>query len=272
MYSRNSGFKRVSEGGAKLQSVAPWAAIVGGSALAVYGLSRKSLSGAALAAVGTAGAVMGVKSTTASSDPIRVQKTFTIDRPVEELYNYWHNFQNLPRFMKHLKSVGLKDGSYSHWVAQGPMGVPIEWDAELVDEQPNQYLIWRSLPGSVVNNRGSVEFRPALNGAGTEVTVSLTYQNPAGKAGAVLAKMFGREPEQQVREDLRRFKALMEAGEIPTVVGQSSGRRSKLVSAMHAVKEPEATQRVRKRAGRQTKPAALQPVQSLRTGTDGGAR
>ncbi len=168
--------------------------------------------------------------------------------------------------MKHLRKVTSKGNRYSHWVAEGPMGVPVEWDAEVLDERPGEYLVWRSLPGSAISNRGSVEFRPSSNGAGTEVTVALTYHNPAGKMGAAFAKMMGREPEQQVREDLRRFKALMEAGEIPTAVGQPSGRRSPLIKVLHSMKQPEATQRVRK-GPQQVQPAQWQPQF---TGTQGG--
>ena len=258
-------------GNSRLQSIQPWAAVLGGGALAVYGLSRKSLGGAALAAVGAFGAVAGARRGTLSPTAIHVQKTFTIDRPQQELYDFWHNFENLPRFMKHLRSVTNKGGRYSHWTAEGPMGVPVTWDAELVDERAGEYLVWRSLPGSVISNRGSVEFRQSPNGSGTEVTVALTYYNPAGKVGAAFAKMLGREPEMQVREDLRRFKALMEAGEIPTVVGQPSGRRSTVVKAMDAMKEPEATQRVRK-GPQQVQPAKVQPatLQPQFTGTQGG--
>ena len=265
-YSRSSG-SRTSD--SRLQSIRPWAAILGGGALAAYGLSRKSLSGAALAAVGTYGAIAGARRGTSPARAIHVQKTFTIDRPAEEIYNYWHSFENLPRFMKHLKSV-TTNGRYSHWIANGPMGIPVEWDAELLDEKPGEYLVWRSLPGSAISNRGSVEFRPATNGSGTEVTVALTYRNPGGKVGAVFAKLFGREPEQQVREDLRRLKALMEAGEIPTVVGQPAGRRSAAVGLLHTMKSPEATQRVRKGPQKETEPASFKPQL---TGTEsGGAR
>jgi len=261
--------KGARSGNSRAQSVQPWAAILGGGALAVYGLSRKSLGGTALAAIGTFGAIAGVRRSALTPTSIHVQKTFTIDRPAQELYRFWHNLENLPRFMKHLTSVNTKGGRYSHWMARGPAGMPIEWDAELVDERPGEYLVWRSLPGSAISNRGSVEFRPATNGAGTEVTVALTYHNPVGKIGAAFAKMMGREPEFQVREDLRRFKALMETGEIPTVVGQPSGRRSVLVKAMHSMKEPEATQQIRK-GPQEVHPARLKPqfagVQS------GGAR
>jgi uncharacterized membrane protein len=250
----------------RTSSIQPWAAILGGGALAVYGLSRKSVGGAALAAVGAFGAIAAARRQPLFPTTIHVQKTFTIDRPATQLYDFWHNFQNLPRFMKHLKSVTTKDGRTSHWIAQGPMGVPVEWDAELLDERPGEYLVWRSLPGSAIGNRGSVEFRPSTNGSGTEVTVALTYHNPAGKVGSAFAKLLGREPEIQVREDLRRFKSLMEAGEIPTVVGQPSGRRSSLVRVMHSMKEPEATQRVRK-GPLQVQPAKLEPQF---TGTEGG--
>ncbi len=266
MNLNSSRGKGARSGNSRIKSIQPWAAILGGGALAAYGLSRKSLGGTALAAIGAFGAVAGARRGTLTPTAIHVQKTFTIDRPQQELYNFWHNFENLPRFMKHLRSVTTKGNRYSHWTAEGPMGVPVTWDAELVDERPNEYLVWRSLPGSAISNRGSVEFRQAPNGSGTEVTVALTYHNPAGKVGAAFAKMLGREPELQVREDLRRFKALMEAKEIPTVVGQPFGRRSAVVKALHTMKEPEATQRVR-RGPQQVQPAKLQPQF---TGTQGG--
>ena len=248
------------------QAIKPWAAVLGGGALAIYGLSRKSWSGTALAAIGATAAMAGARQGSLTPTAIHVQKTFTIDRPQQELFDVWHNFENLPRFMKHLRSVTNKDARLSQWTAEGPMGVPVTWEAELVDERPGEYLVWRSLPGSAISNRGSVEFRQAPNGSGTEVTVALTYFNPAGKLGVAFAKMLGREPEAQVREDLRRFKSLMEAQEIPTVVGQPSGRRSTVVKAFHATKEPEATQRVRK-GPQQVQPAKLQPQF---TGTQGG--
>jgi uncharacterized membrane protein len=266
MNLNSSRANRTRSRNSRMQSIPPWAAILGGGALAIYGLSRKSLSGTALAVVGAFGAVAGARRQSMSPTTIHVQKTFTVDRPATELYDFWHNFENLPKFMKHLRSVTVKDSRSSHWVAEGPMGVPVEWDAELLDERPGEYLIWRSLPGSAISNRGSVEFRTATNGSGTEVTVALTYHNPAGRVGAAFAKMLGREPEIQVREDLRRFKSLMEAGEIPTVIGQPSGRRSSLVRVMHFMKEPEATQRVRK-APQQVQPAKLKPQF---TGTESG--
>lgn len=128
--------------------------------------------------------------------------------------------------MKHLQSVRKTDGNRSHWVAQGPLAMKVEWDAELYNENPNEMVAWRSLPGADVDNTGSVHFTAAPAGRGTEVRVVMKYNPPAGKAGAIIAKLFGKDPEGLIREDLRRFKQLMETGEIPTVQGQTSCRVS----------------------------------------------
>jgi uncharacterized membrane protein len=147
----------------------------------------------------------------------------TINRSPQDLFNFWRNLENLPRFMRHLESV-QNFGQRSHWVARGPLGVRVEWDAEIYRERPNEMIAWRSLEGADVDNTGSVHFTPAPVGRGTEVRVVLKYDPPAGKAGAAVAKLFGKAPEQQIREDLRRFKQLMEAGEVPTTEGQTSCR------------------------------------------------
>src|SRR5581483_1136352 len=148
-----------------------------------------------------------------------------------EVYAFWRKFENLPRIMTHLEDVRSIDNRYSHWTARGPMNMSIEWDAEIIDERENEFIVWRSCAGSDIENRGSVQFFPALNGEATEISVALDYDPPAGKAGALFARVFGKDPEQQVREDLRAFKALMEAGEIPTIEGQPHGRRSMLARA-----------------------------------------
>jgi uncharacterized membrane protein len=155
---------------------------------------------------------------------IKVEEAMTINRSPHELYEFWRNLANLPHFMKHLQSVRKTGGNRSHWVAQGPLGMKVEWDAEVYNENPNEMIAWRSFEGSDVDNTGSVHFRPAPTGRGTEVRVVLKYNPPAGKAGAVIAKMFGKDPEGMIREGLRRFKQLMETGEIPTVQGQTSCR------------------------------------------------
>jgi uncharacterized membrane protein len=147
-----------------------------------------------------------------------------INKAPEELYRFWRNFENLPRFMNHLESVTPLGGDRSHWVAKAPAGARVEWDAEVYNEKENELIAWRSLEDADVNNAGSVRFRRAPNGRGTEVKVVLNYEPPGGKIGAAIAKLFGEEPGQQIEEDLHRFKQLMEAGEVPTTAGQSSGR------------------------------------------------
>jgi uncharacterized membrane protein len=144
---------------------------------------------------------------------IRVERTITVNRPREEVYRFWRQLENLPRFMDHLESVTVLDEDRSHWVAKAPAGTKVEWDASIEDEIENELIAWRSLPGSDIDNAGSVHFIPA--GDGTEVRVVLSYDPPAGRVGAAVAKLLGEEPEQQVEEDLRRFKQVMEAVETP---------------------------------------------------------
>ncbi len=155
---------------------------------------------------------------------VKVQKSFTIQRSPEDCYRFWHDFENLPRFMTHLKSVQKLDEKRSRWTAKGPLGVSVSWDAEIINDKPNELIAWRSIEGADIDNAGSVRFRPGPNGRGTEVTVELNYDPPAGVIGATIAKLLGEAPELQVREDLRRFKQILEAGEMPTTEGQTSGR------------------------------------------------
>ena len=155
---------------------------------------------------------------------IRVKKSIVINRPIEEIYNFWRDFKNLPRVMEHLESVDVTSEKRSHWVAKGPGGKRIQWEAETIEDRPNEKIAWRSLEGSTVENSGSVRFETAAGGRGTLVRVELVYRPPAGPLGATVAKLMGREPELQVEEDLRRLKQLMEAGEIITTEGQPAGR------------------------------------------------
>ncbi len=148
------------------------------------------------------------------TEGIKVQQQVTIAKTPEELYRFWRNFENLPRFMDHLESVAVVDERRSHWVAKGPAGTRIEWDAEIHNEIPNELIAWRSLPGAEVDHAGSVHFEPSTAG-GTEVRVVLRYDPPGGRAGAAVARLFGEEPSQQVAEDLRRFKQVMEAADLP---------------------------------------------------------
>ncbi|HZN98534.1 MAG TPA: SRPBCC family protein [Gemmatimonadales bacterium] len=146
--------------------------------------------------------------------PIQVKEAITINRPRSEVYRFWHNFENLPRFMAHLESVQILDERRSRWKGKAPAGSTVEWEAEIIEDRPNELIAWRSLPDSTVPNMGSVQFRDAPGGRGTEVLVELRYQPPGGKIGALIAKLFGEEPKQQVKGDLRRFKQVMELGEI----------------------------------------------------------
>lgn len=154
---------------------------------------------------------------------IKVERTVTINKPADELYRYWHNFENLPTFMKHLKLVKVYDNKRSHWVATAPLGTSIEWDAEILEDRENELISWASVEGADVENSGFVRFKKAPGNRGTEVKVVMEYSPPGGALTAVFAKLFGEEPEQQIGDDLRRFKMLMEAGEISTTEGQPKG-------------------------------------------------
>jgi uncharacterized membrane protein len=214
--------------------------IVAGGALAAYGVTRKSLGGAAIAAAGSLLAYRGLRRAT-SPAAVHVERSFTINRPVSDVYEYFRNFENLPTFMHHLRAVHITGERTSHWIAQAPFGFELEWDAEIVNEESNRFLTWQSLPGAVVPNRGSVEFRAASEyHGGTEIMVAMDYAPPAGRGGALFARVFGQEPGMQIREDLRRLKQVLEAGEIPTTEGQSHGRRTAFVRMMHAVNQSPA--------------------------------
>jgi uncharacterized membrane protein len=165
---------------------------------------------------------------------VEVARVTTINRPVEEVYAFWRNFENLPRFMKHLESVRAVDGRRSHWRAKGPAGMSVEWDAEITGERENEAIAWRSLEGSDVEHKGSVEFRHAPGARGTEVRVTLEYVPPAGALGRTVAWLFGEEPDRQIKEDLQRFKQLMETGEIPVSDGPGLWR-----AAQPAAPQPE---------------------------------
>ena len=158
---------------------------------------------------------------------VQVQRAITVNKPRDELFRIWRNFENLPRFMTHLQRVDVDEangGTRSHWVAKAPLGREVEWDSEITEERENEYIAWQSIPGSVVQNQGVVRFSDAANGRGTIVSVSMEYHPPAGSIGAAVAKLFGEEPDTQIREDLRHFKQILETGEIASVEGQPSGR------------------------------------------------
>ena len=219
-----------------LEETERWGSLITGGAMVLLGLRDRSLRGALMALAGSGLAYHGatgqkslqdkVTEATGLNQSIRVEKSVTIaNKSPEELYRFWHNFENLPTFMKHLKSVTVIDEKRSHWVATAPLDASVEWDAEIINDQENQLIAWTSVSGAEVDNSGFVRFKPISQGRGTEVKVVIEYNPPGGAVTAAIAKLFGEEPEQQMGDDLRRFKMLMEAGEIATTEGQSSGRK-----------------------------------------------
>jgi len=201
---------------------------VAAAALALYGLRYRGPGRIALAAAGgflawraTSGhcpvyQLAGVDTAHRASTKealgggrgVHVLEGVTIARPVADVFGFWRDFSNLPRFMSHLESVS-GEGPRSHWVARGPVGTSVEWDAELINEVENKVIGWRSLEGADVVHAGSVNFEEAPGG-GTELRVKLQYESPAGKAGALVAQWLGVDPAKQIREDLERLKTILE--------------------------------------------------------------
>jgi uncharacterized membrane protein len=213
-----------------------------GAVAAVVGLAKRDVPGLILAALGAGLAYRGAtghcnvygalgidsrekRDTHVREKGIHVAKSVLVDKPIDELYSFWRKLENLPTNMSHLESVQVLDDRRSHWVARAPKiaGGSVEWDAEIVEDRQNERIAWRSLPGADVDNEGSVEFKRAPGERGTVVRVEMKYAPPAGRVGSLLAKLFGEEPETQVREDLRRFKRAMEIGESLTTEGQPRG-------------------------------------------------
>jgi len=214
-----------------LSEIERWASIAAGTGLAVLGLTRLKKTGWLYA---TAGALLVRRGVTAHCDVYealgvntaggdtraalggsrgaRVLESVTINRPIEELYRFWRNLENLPRFMRHLESVERLTDTISRWRAKGPGDAIVEWDAEINNEVANKVIGWRSLEGADVVSAGSVNFDEVGPGR-TRVTVHLQYNPPGGKVGAAVAKLFGRDAETEIREDLHRFKQMAESGE-----------------------------------------------------------
>ncbi len=210
------------------------ATIIGGSVLTLYGLRRRSFDGLLLAIIGGGfiynGATQSLKLRDVEGHlPIirggganisvpygkgyKFEESIVVDKPADELYRYWRNLENLPRIMRHLESVEWLDEKRTRWVARGPAGIRVAWDGEIVNEEENKLIGWRSLPGSAVEHAGSVHFESLPDGQ-TRIHVILRYIPPAGSLGMAIATMFGKTPEQQIREDLCNFKHMMETGEL----------------------------------------------------------
>lgn len=218
-----------------------------GMSFALLGLLRRGILGAGMGTLGAAlihrgmtghcplysslriSTAYGVRAPSASvphGRGIKIKHTLTIHQPPAQVYRFWRELENLPKFMRHLESVTALEGGRSRWRAKGPADSVVAWDAEIINDVENELIAWRSLPGSQIPNAGSVRFQPALGELGTLVTVTLEYDPPAGLIGAAIARLLGADPDAQVREDLHNLKVLLEGGEAPAVGAQWRGRLS----------------------------------------------
>ena len=220
--------------GRNISTTEKWISITAGAGLAAYGLARLNRNGWMYAGLGglllrrgltqhcdvydalglnTAVSPDDTRAALGGSRGINVLESVTIGRSIEELYRFWRNLENLPQFMRHLQSVEKLTDTISDWRAKGPAGLTVEWDAEIYNEVPNKLIAWRSLEGSDVVSAGSVNFDRAADGRATRVTVHLQYSPPMGKVGAAVARLFGADAETEIREDLQRFKQMIETGQ-----------------------------------------------------------
>lgn len=222
-----------------------------GGGLIAYGIKRKDWLGALLGLVGGGLALRGAtghcqvydaldvdtnnnsyfekgiaKAKDWFSQKTEVVKSVTINKSAEELYSFWRNFENLPKFMDHLESVKVLDDKKSEWTAKAPLGYEAHWSAMITEDKKNEKIAWRSVENSEIPNSGKVEFLPTID-RGTVVKVTVRYEPPAGKLGALASYFLTEEPDTQIAEDLRRFKSLMETGLIMHIEGQPSGREAK---------------------------------------------
>lgn len=210
-----------------------WASMAAGTGLAALGLARRRPGGYVLAAVGAlllrrglsahcdVYEALGVNTATGGGDTraalggpagVLVEESVFIRRPVEDLYRFWRNLENLPRVMPHLESVERVTDTISRWRALGPAGLSMEWNAEIINEVPNKVIGWRSLEGSDVVSAGSVNFEKGRGG--TRLRIRLQYSPPGGNAGAAIARLTGRDAATEIRKDLKRFKERVESGEL----------------------------------------------------------
>lgn len=247
LITRLMGAREISHGLGVLSSARPvpwmWTRVAGD----VLDLGLLSRAGGASGSrpVRVAGAMAAVVGTTAADvfdalqlrdraepvaagRPMRVKAAVTIDRSAADIYRYWRHFENLPDIMAHLKSVEVLDETRSRWTVRAPLGSSATWEAEIVEDVEEQVVAWQSVPGSTIDNSGEVRLMPAPGDRGTELHVLLRYELPAGAVGAALAKLFGDDPVQQVKDDLRRFKQVMETGQVVRSDGAPSGTDARL--------------------------------------------
>jgi uncharacterized membrane protein len=213
-------------------SIPRWGALLGGGTLAVLGLTRRTKSGIAMAAAGGLLAYAGTR-TNGATQPASAYTSVILNTTPEEAYRFWRDFESMPLFMRRLESVSKNADRTYRFIARGPMGQKIRWDAEIVADRPNETIAWRSLPGSDVEVDGAIEFHRASGDRGTVVTARIEY-TPAHRGGAAASRFLNKAARFILRQDLRRAKALIETGEIPTTEGQSHGPRSTVTGMLRA--------------------------------------
>jgi uncharacterized membrane protein len=216
-------------------TTAMWSRVAGDAVdlatLAAAGASpRTSRSGVALAAASVLGVtaldVYCARQLSRAKDGeagIRMTRSVVVNRPPHDLYAFWREFENFPRFMHHVKSVRATGPGIARWVVSGPAGSTVEWDARITDDVPNERIAWQSLEGADVEHQGVVRFEPRPGNRGTIVRVDLMYRPPAGTAGKLVATLFNESPEQQIYDDLHRFKQVVETGEVVRSDGSPDG-------------------------------------------------
>jgi uncharacterized membrane protein len=217
--------------------------ILAGSSLIGVGAERRNWKGVVLGLLGaglvrrgwtgycSGYALMGINHTDGKSTSsirskagVKIERSVTINRSPQDLYTFWRDLENLPCVMSHLKEVAVHDQLRSHWVAAGPLGKEVEWEAEIVNERENEMISWKSLPESEIETAGSVRFTALPFDRGTQVTISLQYKPPGGRFIAKVASLFGQDMESRLIDDIYNFKRMMETREVPTTAGQPSGR------------------------------------------------
>mgnify|MGYP002382325304 CR=1 FL=1 len=261
IYGQNAARSMRNHSEINIQSAERMFSALGGGVLAALGITKGGIGGLGLALLGGGLVWRGVTGhcpmykalglNTAGSthagvqhgQGIKIEKSILINKNPAELYRYWRNFENLPRFMNHLEAVRIIDNNRSHWIAKAPLGMTVEWDAEIINEKENELIAWQSVEGASIPNAGSVRFEQRPANVGTMVKVSLNYEPPGKKLGATIARLFGEEPEQQIEEDLRRFKQVTEAGETASTQGQPSGRGAASASGASGASGASSTRR-----------------------------
>lgn len=252
---RTYGFREIGAGVGILSQSTPagwlWGRVAGdlldlaslGKAMAGNDSGRTKMATAAVLGVTALDVYCGTKLTRQSngaSGKVRATETIIIDKSPEELYRFWRDLRNVPQFMTRIESVEDSGGGNSHWTMRLPHGGTMEWDSEIIWDNPNERISWQAVQGSGLDHQGTVRFEPAPGGRGTMVRLDIQYSAPGGAMGTKIANLFHGDPMSQLRQDLRRFKQIMETGEV--VHSDPS-----IHAGMHPGQPPESTENIRPR-------------------------